>query len=148
MRSTKTNIANKIGVGVKSLINNILPPPRYFLDFSVMPNLFRHLCPKENIPSRWLSGFIGMTFIVMLNSFQHLYHMEKIPTRWLSGCVGMTSIVMPNLFRHLCPNEKIPSRWLSGCVGMTGFVVRTRLIASLREPLNNLKLRKLKTKYN
>ena len=47
MRSTKTNIAKRIEVGIHLLIDNILfPPPILGVSF-VMPDLFRHLCPLE-----------------------------------------------------------------------------------------------------
>ena len=50
MRSTKTNIAKKIEIGINLLMDNVLSSV-YILDSFVMPNLFRHLCQLEKIPT-------------------------------------------------------------------------------------------------
>ena len=122
MRSTKTNIAERIGI--KLLVDNILSVR--FLDF----------CHAELVP-----------MVIGIHRNDIYSHAELVSA---SLPYGKDSDLRRNdvychaeLVSASLPYVKVPT-----CVGMTGFVVRTRLIASLREPLNNLKLRKLKTKYN
>ena len=124
MRSTKTNIAERIVIGVKSLINNILSVR--FLDF----------CHAE---------LVSMVIGIHRNDIYS--HAELVSA---SLPYGKDSDLRRNdVYCHAeLVSASLPFGEGSDLRRNDGFVVRTLLIAYLREPLNNLKLRKLKTKYN
>ena len=75
MRSTKTNIANKIGVGVKSLTNNILPPPVFF----------RFFCHAELVSASLPFGEGSVPMVIGMRRNDICGHAELVSASWPYG---------------------------------------------------------------
>ena len=83
-----TNTDASILLSMPNLFRHLRPivkiPICIGMTFFVMLNLFQHLFLNTKD-----SDMRRNDFFVMPNLFRHLRNNDKIPSRWLSGCIGM-----------------------------------------------------------
>ena len=135
MRSTKTNIANKIGVGVKSLTNNILPPPVFF----------RFFCHAELVSASLPFGEGSVPMVIGMRRNDIYSHAELVSASLPYGKDSVPMVIGMRRNDVYCHAELV-SASLSKRKDSVPMVIGMR--RNDRFCCTDLKLRKVKTKYN